>query len=170
MLLRLLFSAFLLILSQASVAQQSPTAMLSRVPERCPVTRPPALSFVPPRPYPVKPGTGWFWFGTKKLWTMLLADGVWGGLPHTESGYTQKMPWLSEGYDWRLEPYPVITVIGRRLDGTAPPLTVTAANNVHTETLESVMGVRLNIPSLGCWEIKGHYRNGDLTFVVWVAP
>jgi len=79
------------------------------------------------------------------------------------------MAWLSEGYDWRLEPYPAITVIGRRLDEAAPPLMVTGTNNAHTETLGWVMAVRVNVPSLGCWEIKGHYRDAELTFVVWVA-
>jgi hypothetical protein len=124
--------SLLLFLSQASFAQQSRTAMPGDVPETCPVTRPPVPPFIPPRPYPVKPdGSGNFWFGTKKLWILLLADGVW--LPHTESGYTQKMGWFNEEFNWRLEPYPAITVVGRRLDGAAPPLTVTGKNGGHTE-------------------------------------
>lgn len=44
-------------------------------PETCPVTRPPALTFVPPTPYPVKPPSQReFWFGTEKLWSMLPVD------------------------------------------------------------------------------------------------
>ena len=169
MFLRLLFLVFLVFLSQASVARQSRTAMPGDVLETCPVTRPPALPFSPPRPYPSEAGAGWFWFGTNKLWTALPVHGVWSRLPHTESGYTQKMAWFHEGFNWRLEPYPAIRLVGRRLDGAGPPLTVTGINSGHTERLGSVIGVRVNIPSLGCWEIKGHYRTGELAFVVWVA-
>jgi hypothetical protein len=79
------------------------------------------------------------------------------------------MGWFNEAFNWRLESYPAITVIGRRLDRAALHLKVTGINGGHTETLESVMGVRVNIPSLGCWEIKGQYRDAHLTFVVWVA-
>jgi len=31
------------------------------------------------------------------------------------------------------------------------------------------MMVGMNFPTLGCWEITGHYENDELTFVVWVA-
>jgi hypothetical protein len=166
MVLRLLTLVSLLFLSQASLARQQKP---DDVPDTCPVTRSTVPPFVPPWPYPLKAGPGWFWFGTKRLWTMLPAGGVWSGLPHTESGYTQKMGWFNEAFNWRLESYPAITVIGRRLDRAALHLKVTGINGGHTETLESVMGVRVNIPSLGCWEIKGQYRDAHLTFVVWVA-
>jgi hypothetical protein len=31
------------------------------------------------------------------------------------------------------------------------------------------MVVGINLPTLGCWEITGHYEGDELTFVVWVA-
>jgi hypothetical protein len=168
MFLRLLPLLGLFFLAQATPAQQSATPN-PVAPEGCPVTQPATSTFVPPTPYPSNAGPGWFWVGTRKLWTMLPANGVWSQLPHTESGYTQKMAWLSGDNHWRLEPHPAITVVGKRRDGASSPLTVTWINNGHTDTLESVMGVRVNIPSLGCWEITGRYEDDQLTFVIWVA-
>jgi hypothetical protein len=154
-----LIGVFLLI--QATPAQQSATPSPG-APEECPATQPAISPFVPPTPYPSNAGPGWFWVGTRKLWTMLPAHGVWSDLPHTGSGYTQKMARLSEDYHWRLEPNPAITVVGRRRDGAARPLTVTWISNGHTEMLDSVMGVRVNIPSPGCWEITGRYEGDEL--------
>ncbi len=169
MVLRLLTLVFLLSVSRASLSQQLQSTAPSDVLDTCPLTRSPTVPFIPPKPYPVRAGPGWFWFGTKRLWTMLSLGGVWSDLPHTESGYTQKIGWLSESFDWKREPYPAIKVVGKRLNSGAPTLTVIWINGGHTGTLESIMGVRVNIPALGCWQITGRYKDEELTFVVWVA-
>jgi hypothetical protein len=31
------------------------------------------------------------------------------------------------------------------------------------------MVVGIDIPTLGCWKITGHYEDEELTFVIWVA-
>jgi hypothetical protein len=31
------------------------------------------------------------------------------------------------------------------------------------------MVVGIDFPTLGCWEITGHYEDDELTFVVWVS-
>ncbi len=150
-------------------------AMPDDSPKTCPTTRPPARAFVPPLPYPAKPpGPGKFWFSTENLWTMLRADGTWRGLPHyrpTDSAYRQKLFWWRQGYDWRADPYPQLTVRGRRLDVPAPPLVASrSTNGYRAEDLKSFMVVGVDIATLGCWEITGHFQHHELTFVVWVAP
>jgi hypothetical protein len=158
-----------------SAAVSTGTAASHKPPETCPVTKPEAQPFIPPSPYPPKADPGEFWFGTEKLWTMLPVNGTWKGLPHyrpTDSSFRQKMFWSREGYDWHAEPYPALTVTGRRLDAPAPPFISPPANNGYHSY--SFMVVGLDIPTLGCWELTGHYRNPDLTvtdltFVIWVT-
>jgi hypothetical protein len=173
MVLRLLTLVSLLFLSQASLAQQLQTTP-DDVPETCPITRAPALPFIPPWPYPLKAGPGEFWFGTDSLWTALRADGTWRGLPHytpSDPTFRQKIAFWLRGYVVRREPQPKLTVTGRRLDSPAPPLLADKiTNNAWVQRDQSFMGTGINLPTLGCWgEITGHYRDEELTFVVWVA-
>ena len=58
---------------------------------------------------------------------------------------------------------------GAALDALAPPLIADRANNGYREDWKSFMVTGINLPTLGCWEITGHYEGQDLTFVVWVA-
>jgi hypothetical protein len=144
------------------------------VPKTCPITKPPAHPFIPPSPYPAKTDPGSFWFGTEKLWTYLPADGTWRGLPHyrpTDSAFRQKLLWWRQGYNWRAEPQPKLTVTGRRLDAPAPPLAADHANNgfARGDPSHAFMTVGFYIPTLGCWEIMGHYKDEELSFVIWVA-
>ncbi len=110
----------------------------------------------------------------EKLWTYLPANGTWR-LQHRKPGdatFTQKMLWWRKGYDWRAEPQPKLTVTGRRLDASAPPLTADHASNGfgRGDPNHAFMTVGFDIPTLGCWEITGHYEGQELTFIVWVAP
>ena len=142
------------------------------VPETCPVTKPSDQPFVPPLPYPTKASKGSFWFGADHLWTALPVDGTWKGLPHytpSDPTFRQKLFWWRQGYDWHTEPQPKLTVTGRRLDSSAPPLLSDRANNGWVQEDQPFMVVGINFPTLGCWEIKGHYQDDELTFVVWVA-
>lgn len=133
---------------------------------RCPVTRP--TRFTPPAPFPATTGPKQFWFGTNALWTLLPINGEWSMLPQSPSGYTQKMGWFSERYNWKMDPRPAFTIVGNRIDGPAPPLTITAINGIHTERYPSSIAVRLNIPSGGCWRITAKYREQRVTVVVQV--
>src|SRR6267154_533252 len=92
--------------------------------------------------------------------------------PHytpSDPTFRQKLFWWRQGYDWHAEPQPKITVTGRRLDSSAPPLLSDRANNGWVQEDQPFMVVGINFPTLGCWEIKGHYQDDELTFVVWVA-
>jgi hypothetical protein len=172
MLLRLLASLCLLSLLETSVAQQSGTAPADNVPDTCPVTKPSSQPFVPPTPYSTKPNADIFWYGTGELWTSLPTTGTWNGLPHytpTDPSFRQKMFWGRQGYDWHTEPRPNLKVTGRRLDSSAPPLAADRASNGWVYRNQPFMVVGINFPTLGCWEVTGHYGIQELTFVVWVA-
>jgi hypothetical protein len=164
MLLRLLLALWLLLLSRGSLGQQQ-SITEPGVAETCRVTKASDQPFVPPPPYPKKPSSGGFWFGTDRLWTALPVDGEW-------RGFRQKMGWWRYGYDWRAEPKPklTVTVTGRRLDSPAPPLTVDQASSVSvTGTRPGYMMVGINFPTVGCWEISGHYEDDELTAVVYLT-
>jgi hypothetical protein len=168
--LRLLPLLCLLLLAQASLSQQIGAPATNGVPSSCPVTKPYQTSlFVPPSPYEANAGAGSFWFGTDRLWTVLPADGTWTLGHHKPSNPTfrQKLFWWRQGYDWRTEPLPKLTITGRRLDAQAAPLKADRANNVSSQPAAMVVGI--NFPTLGCWEVTGRYGDDTLTFVVWIA-
>ena len=157
-----------------AVAQTAPTGtamMQEDVPKTCPITKPPALPFIPPSPYPAKTGPDHFWFGTEELWVNLPKDGTWRGLSHyrpTDSAFRQKLMWWRKGYDWHEEPQPKLKVTGKRLDSPAPPLVADEAHAGGRDLHHPFMMVGIDIPTLGCWEITGHYEDTDLNFVILV--
>ncbi|MFT3892096.1 MAG: hypothetical protein QM730_10725 [Anaerolineales bacterium] len=144
----------------------------STPPENCPVTTSAqSSSFTAPEPYSQNaPWEGYFWFGTKRLWTALPIDGVWQGLPDNPSGYTQKIMWWSDLYVLKEEPEPALVVSGRRLDAEAPPLPFHGATNAFAADIGDAMLTGVDFPTLGCWEITGQYKKSELKFVVWIAP
>jgi len=141
-------------------------------PASCPITQPANPPFIPPSPYPPTPPlyAGEFWYGTEALWTMLRADGTWGRLPYANGLYTQKVFWWRQGYDYRTDPMPDLTVTGRRLDVPAPPITTSGATNGSRSDIGSFMIVGVDISTPGCWEITGNSMGTKLRFVVWLAP
>jgi hypothetical protein len=140
-------------------------------PPNCPVTTVQTGSFQAPEPYSSDaPWEGLFWFGSEGLWTALQTNGVWSGLPDNPEGYTQKIAWWSKGYVWNKETQPSLIVTGKRLDAQAPPLKASRANGAYADDMGSAMMMGVDFPMLGCWEITGHYKNTELTFIVWVAP
>jgi hypothetical protein len=156
-------------------------------PDSCPITKPPLMAFIPPSPYPTELPADSFWFGTENLWTELPMDGTWKGLPvwtkeemkelleeraaphyrPTDSAFRNKLVWWHEGFDWRTEDLPYLTLTGRRLDAPAPPLTTEGANNGWTDDSHHPFIVAgIFVPTLGCWEITGDYRGDQLSYVV----
>jgi hypothetical protein len=162
----------LVCLPQLSLGQQKRTANV-RVPANCPTTKLGEQPMVPPPPYPAKAPRGAFWYGTSQLWTILGDKGTWSGLPHytpADPTFRQKLFFWRQGYDWDEEPRPRLVITGRRLDGPAPPLmSDPATGSYREEDWKSFLVVGINLPTLGCWEIKGRYENAELTFVVWVT-
>jgi hypothetical protein len=128
----------------------------------------------------LSPGRAWYgewfggdvWYGTEKLWTVLPRDGVWRGLgpagPH-DFAYDNKLPWGRTNPPFRRRDDP-LTVTGKRLDGPAPVFTETEESSGFGPDYsgEGIMG-GIEIPTFGCWQITGRYKDTDLTFTVWVA-
>lgn len=139
-----------------------------KVPDSCPVTRPPHSAFVPPAPYPAKE-TGRFWLGTNALWTSLDEDGIWRGIV-SPRGTRNKFMWWREG--WRFDTDrrandPGLIVTARRIDGAAPEVRGPRVTNAF-EGKWTAMLLILEIPTSGCWEIIGNYRSEYVSMVVWV--
>ena len=130
----------------------------------CPVTKASEHTFVPPALWGVGP-----WFGTEKLWTRVE---MWEHWRKDELGYyVPKLAWFSSTFDWTPEHWPkehLLTITGRRLDGPSKPLIF--------ETAEAYMPGRpfitagVHLPTAGCWEITGHSKGENLTFVVKIVP
>jgi hypothetical protein len=149
------------------------TSIQAAASDSCPVTQPPLMSFIPPSPYPTELPAGSFWFGTENLWTNLPMDGTWKGLPHyrpADSAFRNKLFWWHEGYDWRTDNPPNLTVTGRRLDAPAPPLATDEHANAGwtNDQNHAFMVAGIFIPTPGCWQITGDYKGDRLTFVVLV--
>jgi len=141
--------------------------------DSCPVTKPPLMAFNPPSPYPAELPAESFWFGNEKLWTNLRMDGTWNGLPHykpTDSAFRNKLFWWHEGYDWRTENPPNLSVTGKRLDAPARPLATDEHANAGwtNDSHHPFMVAGIFIPTPGCWQITGDYKGDRLTFVVLV--
>jgi hypothetical protein len=148
----------------------TPTTLPQDAPNSCPITQPQDPVFVPPAPYAPEAPYGQFWYGANGFWTALHPDGEWHGLPADEHGYGQKVFWWREGYDMTKENQPQITVSGRRLDGDAPTFEQTGGTNGYHADMGQFMLTGVTVPTAGCWEITGRYRDQALSFVVWVAP
>lgn len=136
----------------------------------CAVTEPPVPAFVPPPAWPAKPPyAGDFWYGSEAFWVLLEKNGTWQGLPHSRTGYTQKVFWFHPDYHPVAEPKPALTVRGRRLDAEAPEFTVTDATNASADFGQAML-TGVDIPEAGCWRLTGRYRGNELSFVVRVLP
>jgi hypothetical protein len=152
------------------------------VPDTCPVTRPSTKPFRPPPPYSDSaPLDSYeFSYGTDQLWVDLPTSGIWKGLQlnwvYSPPVYSQGVVWWRRGYDRHDEPHPDLQIKGRRLDAPAQPLTAgraegDRARTVDDELVESpdFMAARIDLPTLGCWEVTGRYKAQTLTFVVWAT-
>ncbi|MCW5876406.1 MAG: hypothetical protein KIS85_05925 [Anaerolineales bacterium] len=132
--------------------------------EDCPVTLP-QEAFVPPQPHPPQAPYGMTWYGTEALWTFLTPDGKLYADP-----LAYKLWWFREGYNGSLEQKPDLAVTARRLDAEMPLVEVgPPATNGYHEDFHWGMLTGLRLPSPGCWEFTGHYRENSLSYVVWVG-
>jgi len=150
----------------------SSTHTVEGPPSSCPVTKPPEPPFVPSGSS--EDVREHVWIGSPKLWTDIPRNGTWRGLPHytpKDTRYRNKLFWWSEGYNWRIENPPRLTISGKRLDGPAPPLSTDPhANAGWTNDKDHAFIVHgIFIPTLGCWKITGHYKGAELSYVVWVT-
>jgi hypothetical protein len=165
---RILLSVFLLALFALLLANCSAFSAPS-LGKECQVTRSPDRPFVPPAPYSSDAGSNEFLYGSPALWTFVYPD--W----HVHSG--GKLPFFRQGYDWRKEGRPNLTVVARRLDRQEPLVWNGPAGSGYTDDRPAgmFMVTGIDIPSSGCWEITARYidtpgNTGTLTYTVWAAP
>jgi hypothetical protein len=135
--------------------------------EACPVTlaahRP---SFAEPSPS----SASRFWYGDESLAVLLSSGGTWRGMG-PERHYRNKLFWWRKGFDGRTESQPALSVTGRRLDGDAPPASISPATNAHHADFGGwAMLTSVEFPTGGCWELTGEYRGAESRFVVLVLP
>lgn len=132
--------------------------------DNCPLTKPDP-SFTSPDDY--QPTQNHGWFGSNRLYTMINDGGeIWGGLPASAIGLTQKTFWWRIGYRPSREPVPQIYVTGKRLDGPGR-LGFGPGTNASAE-FGSAMLVGIDLPSAGCWQLTAHYGYDTLAIVVFV--
>ena len=166
--LRLVLLVSLLALTASAQQPFSP-------PASCPVTGPPEPRFVPPSPFDSGEGERSFLLGTEKLWVGLRKSGVWYWAPHKRGHeievqpLTEKTFWASVDFKWDKEWRPKLKVTGRRLDGPAPPLLTLPTTNAFPGPAAAML-VGVYVPTPGCWEITGEYRDQKLSFIVWLEP
>ena len=143
-------------------AQPTPPATQRPRPS-CPTTLPDP-PFAAPSPYPSQPFSGRKeWYGSEALWTMLDPNGeVWSGLPAGSGGLTQKTFWFSN-----LMIPAQMTVSGERLDDPGS-FTSDPGTNATSSDFGDAMLVGIEVPTPGCWQITGHYRGAELSYVVLV--
>lgn len=168
---RLLPLLCLLYLSSVSLGQDQQKTLA--VPETCSATKPGTQPFVPAAPYAAKPSLGQFWFGTDRLWTALPETGAWIGLPHythSDPTFRQKLVFWRQGYDAHARTQTKLTVSGRRIDATSPPLQTDGPGSPSWTADDQFLMTGINFPTTGCWEITGRLNESDaVIFVVWVG-
>jgi hypothetical protein len=71
---------------------------------------------------------------------------------------------LSMKFGWQLGVRGMLTIDGRRLDASAPPLRA----NIPAMGVDGFQASALIFPTPGCWEVTGHVGNTSLTFVTRV--
>jgi hypothetical protein len=96
--------------------------------------------------------------GNGSLWVSISTENVVVGDPDASGAVTTKFPW------WR-GVTGLLRIEGRRLDGSAPPLSATIPDGYGTTDFEA-SGV--SFPTEGCWEVTGRVGNSSLTFVTLV--
>jgi|SRR5687768_10057733 len=160
------------IVSTAALAPSVPASRSASVqpPLSCSVTVQSTPAFFAPPPYPQSaPGSRSFWHGSETFWTILVEGGTWQSLPRNPNGYRQKVFWWSPGFDGRREARPKLSVVGRRLDGPESFVHAGPATNAHHVDFGGwAILAGIDVPTAGCWELTGTYRDQSLTFVVWI--
>jgi hypothetical protein len=152
-----------------------PIAAPARVPAdpsaACPLTKPDP-AFVPPPQFRATPSPETqVWYGSAKLFTALDKDGEsWHRLPRSSDGsFGQKTFWWSESFSVATEQEPAISVEGGRLDRLGPTFHAgDPGTNASFDGMSSML-VGVDIPTSGCWELTGRYRDSQLSYVVWIA-
>lgn len=120
--------------------------------ESCPITRP--NGNVPPGET-VSPGSRYL--GNDALWTDLYPNPLRPRPEdiHKDGSIEIKVPWW-RGVSGRL------TIVGRRLDASAPPASAWIPSGYGRKGFQSTA---ITFPTSGCWEVTGSVGDTSLTFI-----
>jgi hypothetical protein len=138
-------------------AGTSTGAPMSSAPrEPCPVTQP--SGDVPPGET-ASPRSRYL--GNDGLWTDLYPNPLRPRAEdvHKDGSIEIKVPW------WR-GVWGRLTITGRRLDATAPPLSAWIPTGYGRTGFQSTA---ITFPTSGCWEVTGRVGDASLTFVTSIA-
>ncbi len=128
----------------------------------CPVTGPTALTF---KPHGAFAGQASHLLGSEKLFTVF--PGNWQLSQKQEHSYRiPKIVWGSNTFDLTKEPgLSSLAITGRRLDAASAPLQF---HDAHTAWAgkDYFITSEFAVPTLGCWEVTGHFHDAELTIVV----
>jgi hypothetical protein len=103
-------------------------------------------------------------YGNGKLWTILWPDGTVVFQPDGP-GFVGEDGSLSMKWGWYRGVRGRLTIRGKRLDGTAPPLRANIPEGYRDTGFQSTA---LIFPTEGCWEVTGQVGETTLTFVTRV--
>src|ERR1700730_6808031 len=104
-------------------------------------------------------------YGNGALWTVLWPDGTVVFRPGG-SGFVLPDGSLSMKFPWWRGVRRKLTIQGRRLDATAPPLRAEIGKgNVDT----GFSATAIIFPTEGCWQVTGKVGRASLTFVTRVV-
>jgi hypothetical protein len=106
-------------------------------------------------------------YGAPKLWALIPRSGSLASSTSTTGGRFVRTFWYSTAWSIADEPTPSISVSAGRLGG-GDSVTGSAAVSARSRELGTSMIVSLDLPSGGCWQITGTYRDQSLSYVVWV--
>lgn len=155
-------AVFLLIAELVGCTRGGDTTARHTVPAQVSTSSAQTPSFCPVTPFvtgrPPDANTAAFtttWFGNDALWAGLAPP--YGGKWYASS---LKVLW------WRSVPGK-LTIEGKRLDGSAPPL---AASIPDGYGLSGYQATGIDFPTTGCWEVTGKVASRELRFVVSVNP
>ena len=101
------------------------------------------------------------YLGNRRLWTLLMPDGVVRRKPEHDGTIEEKFPWWrGEGVHGRL------TISGRRLDAPAPPLRSAIPSGYG---LDGFQASAIVFPTPGCWSVTGTAAHASPSFITLVA-
>ena len=120
-------------------------------------------SFTCPVSHPNEPGN--YEYKNEFLGTALWPDGTVVFKPGGP-GSVEEDGSLSMKFPWTRYISGQLTIDGRRLDGSAPPLGAYIPRGYGDTGFQSTALIFL---TPGCWEVTGHVGNGQLTFVTRVV-
>jgi hypothetical protein len=155
-------------LSVASTAFYHPAS-------ECAFTKPPATPFFPTGLKKTSGSNDGFYFGTPKLSVFVLNSPI---------GRGEKIAIFSDGYNWKADPQPDLSLNLKRLDKPAPELNnadsrgfyadgaqilgIFPANGSYSPETGSFIMSGVNFPSAGCWEITAKFKGEALKIVYLV--